>query len=150
MGEKLGLQRKGETTFMNQYAQRIRALPGRRFFRTGISSLAPLKKSSELSRPCSSGDRFILMVSFPYFGEASEKVTLCPRSESVKLLDFKRLGLGAPDCTTVRCKAEIDYAGGLLVDIGDTLVHQVRYMIFDNRKLPAPPTVDLNILPNNI
>jgi len=137
MGEKLCLQKKGETAFMDEYAQRIRALPGRGCFTTGISSLAPFKKSSELSMSSSSKDNFILFVSFPYFGEASEKAILCLRSESVKLSDFRRLGLGAPDCTTVICKQEVDYTTGIQVDSGDALVHQARYMIFDNCK-PQP------------
>ena len=53
-------------------------------------------------------------------------------------LDFKRLGLGALDCATVLCKVERDYTRGIRIEKGEVVVHQARYMIFDNRKLYAP------------
>ena len=84
MAEKLGLQREGETTFMDEYLRRVRELPGGERFRTGVSLRASFKESSdlpklgtpesfELGSPRlpklgSSEDRFILFVSFPYFG----------------------------------------------------------------------------------
>ncbi|PUU79857.1 hypothetical protein B9Z19DRAFT_1124564 [Tuber borchii] len=94
-------------------------------FGTGVSLRAPSKKPSELSGPGPSEDRFVLFVSFPYFGGSSKKITLDPESESVKLLDFKRLGVGAPGRGAVVSEEERD-------DVGEILVHQARYMIFDN------------------
>ena len=128
MGEKLGLQRKGETAFMDAYSRRVRTLPGRERFRTGISLREPFKEPSQLPKSGSSEDRFILFVSFPYFGEPIEGVEFGPESESVKLSDFKYLGLDLPPHRVSVSKEERD-------DIGEILVHQARYMIFDNCEL---------------
>ena len=59
------------------------------------------KKPSELSMSRSSEERFVHFASFSYFGGASKNITLCLKSERVKFLGFKCLGLGAPDCATV-------------------------------------------------
>ena len=143
---------------MDAYSQRVRALPGCERFRTGISLRAPLGEPSELSRLGPSEDRFILFVLFPYFGESSGEVTLGPESESVKLLDFKRLGVSVPshmveaeerdDISEIAMGGERDDKREISVgeeqddirnisvgdDIGKILVHQARYMIFGNRK----------------
>ena len=132
MGEKLGLLREGETACIEAYSQRVRALPGRGRFRTGVTLREPPKELSE-SRKSGSSERFILLVSFPYFGESSEDISLDPESESVKLLDFKRLGIGAPDYSAV-VSQEGDDVVKILVEKGEILVHQARYMIFDNCK----------------
>ena len=50
-----------------------------------------------------------------------------PESESVELLPFKRMETDIPDRPGVVGSRD----GG----VGGVLVHQVRYMIFDNRKL---------------
>ena len=138
MGEKLGLLREGGTAFMSAYLQRVRALPGRGRFRTGVSLRIPFKKLSESCWPGSPEDRFILFVSFPYFGGSSE-IRLGPESESVKLSDFKRLGVGAPDRRAIESEEEKDDTKQISVgeerDVGEILVHQARYMIFDNCKL---------------
>ena len=130
MGEKLGLQREGETAFMDAYSRRVRALPGRGSFRTGVSLREPFKEPSQLAKSGSSENRFILFVSFPYFGESSEGVEFAPESESVELLDFKRLGFDLPHR---RAPANKEERG----DIGEILVHQARYMIFGNCELYA-------------
>ena len=127
MGERLGLPKEGETAFMVAYLQRLRTLPGHGRFSTGVSLRAPFKELSEAARQGSSEDRFILFVSFPYFGKASENITLGPESESVGLLDFKRLGVSDPDPRVVPSEER--------GPIGKILVHQARYMIFDNCKL---------------
>ncbi|KAG0641318.1 hypothetical protein HOY80DRAFT_883382 [Tuber brumale] len=124
IGEKLGLQKEGETAFTDAHLQRVQALPGRKRFRTGISLRVPFKEPSELSVSGSSEDRFILFVSFPYFGK-SYSIGLDEKSESVRLLDFKRLGVGDPH----RGGAASEEGGDGLEGI---LVHQARYMIFDN------------------
>jgi len=129
MGEKLGLLREGETAFVDAYLQKVRALPGRGLFRTGISLRASVKEPSESPGSGSSEDRFILFVSFPYFGGSGE-ITLGPESESVKLLHFKSLGTDVPD-RKPRARQERD-------DVEEILVHQARYMIFDDRKLHSP------------
>ena len=145
MAEKFGLQREGETTFMDEYLPRIRELPGSSRFRTGVSllesfveqsylpnpgSLESLKSgSSHLPKPGSSEDRFILFVSLPYFGRSTEKIPPDPNNESVGLLDFKRLGVDAPSRRAL-AKGEEERD-----DIGKILVHQARYMVFDNCKL---------------
>ena len=129
MGEKLGLLREGETSFMDAYLQRVRSLPGRGLFRTGISLRVSAKEPSEPPKSGSSGDRFILFASFPYFG-GSREITLGPESESVKLLHFKSLGTNVPD-RRPRAREERD-------DVEGILVHQARYMIFDDRKLYSP------------
>ncbi|PUU82959.1 hypothetical protein B9Z19DRAFT_966094 [Tuber borchii] len=129
MGEKLGLLREGDTTLMDAYLRRVRTLPGHGRFRTGISLRAPFKKPSGLSqlpKPGSSEDRFILFVSFPYFGGSTKEIPLGPENESVGLLDFKRLGVDVPDRKVVVVSEEERD------DIGKILVHQARYMIFDN------------------
>ena len=138
MGNKLGLQGKGGAALMGPHLQRVRELPGRGRFRTGISLQAPFKKPSELSRLGSSGDRFILFVSFPYFGGSREEITLGPGRESVKLLDFKRLGVDPDGGDVVN--------GEVKVDKREILVHQARYMVFDNCKLYFFPTVDPSIV----
>jgi len=143
MAEKLCLMREGEATFMDAYSRGVRALPGHQRFRTGISLRASFEEPSELSkslspespkpgspevsRPVSSEDRFILFVSFPYFGISSEEITLDQHRESLMLLDFKFLGVDARDH---RVKMSEEERAG----IGEILVHQARYMIFDNRK----------------
>ena len=127
MGEKLGLLREGETAFMSAYLQRVRALPGRGRFRTGVSLRIPFKEPSESCWPGSPEDRFILFVSFPYFGGSSE-IRLGPESESVKLLDFKRVEFDVSNPSTAVSEGERD-------DLEEILVHQARYMIFDNCKL---------------
>ena len=162
MAEKLGLKKKNEAAFMGGYLKRVRDLPGREGFRTGISLRASFKEPSDLSksglrespksgssrvsRPGSSEDRFVLFVSFPYFGRSGEKVTLSPTSESVKLIDFRRLGVDAPDRKpgVSEEEEERDYIrdisveeGGISVEEGEILVHQAQYMLFDNSKLYA-------------
>jgi len=137
MAEKLGLQKGGETAFMDTYLQRVRELPGHERFRTGISlrtsfkepSDLPKSGSSQLARPGSSEDGFILFVSFPYFGGSSEGITLGPESESVRLLEFRHLGVDVPN-RRAGVSEERD-------DIGEILVHQARYMLFDNSNLYA-------------
>ena len=144
MAEKLGLQKEGETPFMDGYLHRVRKLPGREHFRTGVSLRALFKESSDfpklgspeslklgsshLPKLGSSGDRFILFVSFPYFGGSTEEIPLGPKNESVGLLDFKRLGVDVPDRRVAAVSEEERD------DIGKILVHQARYMIFDNCK----------------
>jgi len=124
MGERLGLLREGETAFMSAYLQRVRELPGRGRFRTGVSLRIPFKEPSEPCRSDSPEDRFILFVSFPYFG-GSSGIRLGPESESVKLLDFKRVGFDVSNRSIAVSEEERD-------DIEEILVHQERYMIFDN------------------
>ena len=135
MGEKLGLQRGGETTLMRAFLHRVRALPGHGRFRTGVSLQAPFKKSSELSRSGSSEDRFIFFVSFPYFGQPSEKIELDLERESVKLLEFKRLGADVRGHRAAASREGSDDTRETSVEKGEILVHQARYMIFDNCKL---------------
>ena len=125
---------------MGEYLRRVRKLPGHGRFRTGISLRAPLGKPSESSQPSSSEARFILFVSFPYFGGSSEGIALDSESESVNLLDFKGLGVDVPahrapaggggrgSVREISAEEEGD-------SIGKILVHQARYMIFDNCKL---------------
>ena len=55
MAEKLGLKEEGETAFMGGYLKRVRELPGREGFRTGISLRASFKEPSDL--PKSDSDR---------------------------------------------------------------------------------------------
>ena len=139
MGEKLGLQREGETAFIDAYLRTVRTLPGRGRFRTGVSLREPFKEPLELSR---SEDRFVLFVSFPYFGGSSEGIALGPESESVNLLDFKRLVVDVPAHKAPASKEERDSEWEISAEeggdsIGKILVHQARYMIFDNCKLYA-------------
>jgi len=134
MGEKLGLLRQGETAFMDAYSKRVRALPGRGRFRTGVSLQTSFKQPSELSKSGSPEDKFIFFVSFPYFGGSSGDISLGLGSESVKLLDFKRLGFDALDWRTLVSEEERDDTVEVPVQRGEILVHQARYMIFDNCK----------------
>jgi len=162
MAEKLGFKKNGEAAFMGGYLKPVRSLPGRAGFRTGISLRAscggisrfpkagspePLKSgSSKLPKPDSSEDRFILFVSFPYFGRSSKETTLSPEGESVKLLDFKRLGVGfrsrGPEVSREKERDSIgevsmEGEGGLSVEKGEVLVHQAQYMLFSDSKLYA-------------
>ena len=105
MGEKLGLQREGETGLMDAHSQRVQALPGNGRFRTGISFRIPFKKPGNPPTSSLSEDRFILFVSFPYFGKSGD-FALGQESESVGLLDFKRLEVDIP-------KDEATPGGGL-------------------------------------
>ena len=162
MAEKLGLKRGGETTSMGAYLGRVRALPGHERFRTGVLLRVPLKEPSELlksdssdppksdssdplkpdssdplkqdtsdpPKAVSSEDRLFLFVSFPYFGISSEKITLDRRRESLKLLDFRILGVDVRD-------RRVEVSGEGEADMGEILVHQARYMIFDNCELCA-------------
>jgi len=116
------------TTFGEAHSKKVLALPGCERFRTGISLRVPSKKPAGLAKPDSSEDRFTLFVSFPYFGKSSGSFPLGPEPESVRLLDIKCLGDDVPDGSAVVGGEEKD-------GIGETLVHQARYMIFDNRKL---------------
>ena len=151
MAEKLGF----EAAFMQAYSQRVRALPGRGRFRTGVSLRAPCKRLTEPRGDSSSEDRFILFLSFPYFGRYSKGVGPSPESESVTLLNFKRLKVHASDRSTLVSEGDGDDTGKTTTkgkddkgktpaeedktDIGEILVHQARYMIFDNRKLYLLP-----------
>ena len=101
MGKKLGLLGESETGLMNAHSQRVRALPGNGRFRTGISFRIPSKKPGNPPMSSSSEDRFILFVSFPYFGKSSDDFSLGQESESVGLLDFKRLEVDIPKDETV-------------------------------------------------
>jgi len=130
---------------MDAYSHGVREPPGYRRFRTGISLRVSFKEPSELpklqtpvspnlgspglSKPGSSEDRFILFVSFPYFGSPSQEITLDRERENLKLLDFKFLGVDARD-RRVEVSEEDERAS-----IGEILVHQARYIIFDNSKL---------------
>jgi len=113
---------------MGAHLQRARALPGHRRFRTGVLLQAAFGGPWERRPLHPSQDRFILFVSFPYFGISSEEITLGRRRESLKLLDFKFLGVDARD-RRVHISEEAEVVG-----IGEILVHQARYMIFDNSK----------------
>ena len=126
MAQELHLQ--NAATFGDAHSKRVLALPGRERFRTGISLRVPAKKSSELSKSGPWEDRFILFVSFPYLGKSGSITSLGPESESVELLDFKRLGAEVPDRSAAVSREGKD-------DIGEILVHQARYMIFDNCKI---------------
>ena len=120
---------------MGVYLQRVRELPSHGLFRTGISLRVPFAKPLESSSSSTPEDKFIFLVSFPYFGGSSGKVTLGSERESVKLLDFKSLGVNAPDRKAVVSKQGKDDIGEIVVEEGAILVHQERYMIFDNCKL---------------
>lgn len=125
MGEKLALQRAGETGFGSAYLQGVQALPGRGRFRTGISLWASPKKLPNLG---SRNDTLILFASFPYFGESRGEITFNSESESVALLDFNHLGARVRGRKTVASGKEKD-------DFEKILVHQARYIIFDNYKM---------------
>ena len=115
-------------TFGDAHSKRVLTLPGRGRFRTGFSLRVPSRNPSELAKSGSSEDRITLFVSFPYFGKSSSSIPLGQESESVELLDFKRLGVNVPDRSTLVSEEDKD-------DLTGILVHQARYMIFDNRKL---------------
>ena len=128
-------------TFGNAHSKRVLTLPGRERFRTGFSLRVPSVNSSKLAKSGLSEDRITLFVSFPYFGKSSSSIPLGPESESVRLSDFKRLGVGAPDRRAIVSEEEERdgtrqiSVGEVRDGIGEVLVHQARYMIFDNRKL---------------
>ncbi|PUU82948.1 hypothetical protein B9Z19DRAFT_253989 [Tuber borchii] len=125
IAEKLGLT--NPTTFKDAHSERVGALSGRGCFRTGLFLRAPFKKPAELSKSGSSKDRITLYVSLPYFGKSSRGIQLGPESESVELLDFKRLEVDLPHRRAL-VREEID-------DVGEVIVHQARYMIFDNHTM---------------
>ena len=114
-------------TFGDSHSNRVLALPGRERFRTGISLRVSSEKPSELARPGSPEERITLFVSVPYFGKSSSSIQLDPESETVRLFDFKRLGVDVPSRWGVVAREEDD--------ITEILVHQARYMVFDNCKL---------------
>ena len=118
-------------TFGNAHSKRVLTLPGRGRFRTGFSLRIPSNKPSEFAQPGSSEARITLFVSFPHFGKSSSSIPLGPESESVELLDFKRSETDVPDPIPVMSEGDKD-------DIEEILVHQARYMIFDNCKLCFP------------
>jgi len=123
------------TTFGDAHSKRVLSLPGREKFRTGISLRVPSKKPLEPSKSGSLEDRTILFVSFPYFGESRKWVEFGHKRESVTLLEFKRLGVGVRGRRGAFGQEVSDDIGGISVKKGDILVHQARYMIFDNSKL---------------
>ncbi|KAG0128938.1 hypothetical protein HOY82DRAFT_621333, partial [Tuber indicum] len=127
VAEKLRLPSEGEATFMDAHSKRLLAMPGHEGFRTGISLRVPFKKPPELSKLGLSEDRFTLFISIPYLGRTSGRVLLGPESESVRLLDFKHIGVHVGDRRVMEC-GEGD-------DIGEILVHQARYMIFENNTM---------------
>ena len=115
-------------TFGDAHSKRVLTLPGRERFRTGFSLRIPSKTPSELAKLGSSEDRITLFVSLPYFGKSSGSSILSgPESESVRLLDFKDLGVDVPGRSAAAPGEEKDHIAGILV-------HQARYMIFDNCK----------------
>jgi len=81
-----------------------------------------------LSHYCSFGAVFALI---SFRGE----VTLNPKSESVKLLDFKRLGVEVPEPKPGVSEGERDYIGeisgegGISVEEGGILVYRGQYML---------------------
>ena len=128
-------------TFGDAHSKRVLTLPGRGRFRTGFSLRAPTKNPSKLAKSGSSEDRITLFVSFQYFGKSSSSILLGPESESIELLDFKRLGADVPDRSAVVSEGDKD-------DIGEILVRRARYMVFDNCKLCFLLTVGPNIIAN--
>ncbi|PUU82964.1 hypothetical protein B9Z19DRAFT_1105475 [Tuber borchii] len=112
-------------TFGHAHSKRVLTLPGRGRFRTGFSLRVPSKSPSELAKSGSPEDKITLFVSFPYFGKSCSSIPLGPECESVKLLDFKRLEGDVPARNAV-------VSGGGKDATGEILVHQARYMIFDN------------------
>jgi len=114
-------------TFGDAHSKRVLALPGCGRFRTGISLRVPSKKPQEWAKSGSSEERITLFVSFPYFGKSSGSIQLGPESESVRLLDFKRLGVDVPGSSGVVTVEGKDHSE-------EILVHQARYMVFDNSK----------------
>ncbi|CUS12902.1 unnamed protein product [Tuber aestivum] len=148
MAAGLHLPSEPDSTFGKAHSGRVLGLPGPKDFKTGISLRAPFKEPSEVPKSGLSEGRFILFASFPYFGEHDRNVPLGARSEreSVRLLEFKRLGARVPGRRASAGKQkgkekegenEKEEVGEDEVeeerdDIGDILVHQARYMIFDN------------------
>ena len=119
-------------TFCDAHSKRVLTLPGRGRFRTGFSLRIPSNKPSEFAKPGSSEARITLFVSLPYFGKSSGSSILSgPESESVRLLDFKDLGVDVPGRSAAAPGEDKDHIAGILV-------HQARYMIFDNCKLCFP------------
>jgi len=114
MAQELHL--RNAATFGDAHSERVRALPGCERFRTGISLRVPAKKSCELSKSSSSKDRLIFFVSFPYFGRSGSITSLGPKSESVELLNFGRLGVDVPGRGAAMSREDKD-------DIGEILVH---------------------------
>ncbi|PUU82963.1 hypothetical protein B9Z19DRAFT_1040118 [Tuber borchii] len=114
-------------TFWDAHSKRVLTLPGCGKFRTGFSLRVPSENPSVLAKLGSPEDRITLFVSFPYFGKSTSIITLGPERESVKLLDFKRLGVDAPDHSAVVSEGD--------VAPGEMLVFQARYMIFDNNTM---------------
>ena len=128
MGEKLALQKAGETGFARAYLQGVHALPGRRRFRTGISLWASPNEPLELLRSGLPEDKLILFTPLPYFGESRGGITFGSESESVALLDFNHLGARVHGRRPVASEKEKD-------GFEKILVHQARYIIFDNCKM---------------
>ncbi|CUS12900.1 unnamed protein product [Tuber aestivum] len=130
MAGKLRLITERGATFRDEHSKRVEALPGHGRFRTGVSLRVPSKRLLESSGSDLSETRFTLFVSYPYFGEPNGEIPLGARSESVRLLDFKGLGVyerhGGGRIT-----------GGSRIEIEEVLVHQARYMIFDNYTMAA-------------
>ena len=127
------------TTFGHTHSKKVLALPGGGNFRTGMSLRVPSKKQSAPAKLGLQEDRSTLFVSFPYFGKTSSSIPLGPESESVELLDFRRLGVDVPD-------RNVEVSEGDRDDVREILVHQARYMVFDNCKVYPPPTLDPNTL----
>jgi len=128
MGEKLALQGAGETGFARAYLQGVQALPGCGRFRTGISLWASPHEPLELLKSGSPEDKLILFTSFPYFGESRGEITFGSECESVALLDFNNLGARVHGRRPVASEKGGD-------GFEKILVHQARYIIFDNCKL---------------
>ena len=120
---------------MDKCLQGVPKLPGPGNFRTGISLRASFEEPSGLPEAGSSEDRFILFVSFPYFGESSKGEKLDSECESVKLREFKRLGVGVRGRGAPVARGEGNDTRETSVEKGEILVHQARYMVFDNCKL---------------
>jgi len=120
---------------MDKCLQGVPKLPGPGHFRMGISLRAPFKEPSGLPEAGSSEDRFILFVSFPYFGESSKGEELDSECESVKLREFKRLGAIVRGRGAPVVREGSNDTRNISVEKGEILVHQARYMIFDNCKL---------------
>ena len=69
---------------------------------------------------------------FPYFGESGKGIMFTPESETVRLLDFRSLGIDVPDRDSIVNKEERD-------DIRGILVHQARYTVFDTSSSTTEP-----------
>ncbi|RPB03056.1 hypothetical protein L873DRAFT_275013 [Choiromyces venosus 120613-1] len=116
---KLGLNPKYTTAFKDEHSKRVLEHPGRAGFRMGIS-LSVLFELSE--------DKLTFFVSIPYFGMVGPAVTLDSTSESVTLSELKQLKVHIPNNGGLAGEEERD-------EIGEILVDQARYMVFDDRKL---------------